>query len=124
MKYKSVLDNVVYLDIETTGLNPINSEIIEIGALKITNSVQSKLNILIKPIKEVPIGIYHLCDGLKADDLYKGYTLIEAKRMLIEFIKDLPLICHNKSFEESFFSYYFPEVKNSILDSIDRKSVV
>ncbi|MBC5630005.1 DEAD/DEAH box helicase [Clostridium sp. NSJ-6] len=119
MKYKSVLDNVVYLDIETTGLNPINSEIIEIGALKITNSVQSKLNILIKPIKEVPIGIYHLCDGLKADDLYKGYTLIEAKRMLIEFIKDLPLICHNKSFEESFFSYYFPEVKNSILDSME-----
>lgn len=119
MKYKSVLDNVVYLDIETTGLNPINSEIIEIGALKISNSVQSKLNILIKPIKEVPIGIYHLCDGLKADDLYKGYTLIEAKRMLIEFIKDLPLICHNKSFEESFFSYYFPEVKNSILDSME-----
>lgn len=53
MKYKSVLDNVVYLDIETTGLNPINSEIIEIGALKITNSVQSKLNILIKDRKSV-----------------------------------------------------------------------
>ncbi|SCK03054.1 Probable ATP-dependent helicase dinG homolog [uncultured Clostridium sp.] len=119
MKYKSVLDNIVYIDIETTGLNPINSEIIEIGALRIKNSVQSKLSILIKPTKEVPKGIYHLCDGLKDVDLNNGYTLNEAKRILIEFIRDLPLICHNKSFEESFFSYYFPEVKNIILDSME-----
>lgn len=119
MKYKSVLDNVVYLDIETTGLNPLNSEIIEIGALKIKDSVQSKLSILIKPIKEVSVGIYHLCEGLKKDDLDNGYTLNEAKRLLIEFIEDLPLICHNKSFEKSFFSYYFPEIKNSILDSME-----
>lgn len=119
MKYKSVLDNIVYLDIETTGLNPINSEIIEIGALKVTNSIQSKLSILIKPKKEVPKGIYHLCDGLKESDLDKGYTLNQAKVMLMEFIKDLPIICHNKSFEESFFSYYFPEVKNIILDSME-----
>ena len=31
----SVLDNVVFLDIETSGLNPNKSEIIEIGAVKI-----------------------------------------------------------------------------------------
>ena len=124
MKYKSVLDNVVYLDIETTGLNPINSEIIEIGALKITNSVQSKLSILIKPTKEVPIGIYHLCEGLKEDDLNNGYTLNEARDILIEFIEDLPLICHNKYFEESFFSYYFPGIKNIILDSMELSCIL
>ena len=119
MKYKSVLDNVVYLDIETTGLNPLNSEIIEIGALKIKDSVQSELSILIKPREEVPKGIYNLCEGLNKDELNNGYTLKDAEKLLIEFIDDLPLICHNKSFEESFFSYYFPKVKNNILDSME-----
>lgn len=117
--YKSVLDNVVYLDIETTGLDSISSEIIEIGALKIKNNIQSKLSILIKPKKEVPIGIYHLCEGLKKEELDKGYEINEAKEVLFQFIEDLPLICHNKSFEESFFCCYFPEVKNKILDSME-----
>lgn len=124
MKFKSVLDNVVYLDIETTGLNPANAEIIEIGALKIKDSIQSELSILLKPRKQVPISIYHLCSGLKEEDLENGHTLEEAKKMLLEFVDDLPIICHNASFEISFFDTYIPEMKNVFLDSMELAAIL
>ena len=82
MNYKSVLNNVVYLDIETTGLDPLSSEIIEIGAIKIKDFIQSEISILIKPLKDVPKGIYHLCEGLRKEDLDNGYELQEAKIIL------------------------------------------
>lgn len=119
MNYKSVLNNVVYLDIETTGLDPLSSEIIEIGAIKIKDFIQSEISILIKPLKDVPKGIYHLCEGLRKEELDNGYELQEAKSILKEFIEELPLICHNKSFEKSFFSYYFPDINNNMLDSME-----
>ena len=34
-KIVSIVKDVVFLDIETSGLNPKNSEILEIGAVKI-----------------------------------------------------------------------------------------
>ena len=87
-------------------LSEIKAEIIEIGALKIKDSIQSELSILLKPRKQVPISIYHLCSGLKEEDLENGHTLEEAKKMLLEFVEDLPIICHNASFEISFFDTY------------------
>ena len=119
MNYKSILDNVVYLDIETTGLNPLNSEITEIGAIKIKDSFQNKLSILIKPTNFIPISTCQICEGLNTADLNQGYTISEAKDILIKFIEDLPLICHNKSFVTSFLLYYFPEIKSTILNSME-----
>ena len=34
----SIVQDVVFLDIETSGLNPYTSEILEIGAIKIENN--------------------------------------------------------------------------------------
>ena len=41
----SILDNVIYLDIETTGLDENTSEIIEIGAVKIKNNELSTYSV-------------------------------------------------------------------------------
>ena len=44
----SILDNIVFLDIETSGLNPITCEIIEIGAIKLEKGKFKVINTLIK----------------------------------------------------------------------------
>ena len=61
---KSILDNVIYLDIETTGLDEVCSEIIEIGAIKFKNGAVTKYETLIRPRGRVPVEIYNLCTGI------------------------------------------------------------
>ena len=115
----SILDNVIYLDIETTGLDENTSEIIEIGAVKIKNNELSTYTTLIRPRGRVPAEIYKLCSGLNEAELYSARTLNTIISELIEFLEDLPLICHNGSFERRFFKTHIKEVENEIMDSME-----
>ena len=57
---KSILDNVIYLDIETSGLDEVCSEIIEIGAIKFKDNKVTTFETLIRPRGRVPVVIYYL----------------------------------------------------------------
>ncbi|MFT8351108.1 helicase C-terminal domain-containing protein [Clostridium saccharoperbutylacetonicum] len=120
----SILDNVIYLDIETTGLDEKSSEIIEIGAVKIKNGIISTYETLIRPRGRVPISIYKLCIGLNETDLYNARTLSSVKEEAIGFLEDLPLICHNGGFERKFLGYHIPEIKNKIMDSLELAAIL
>lgn len=116
---KSILDNVIYLDIETTGLDEKSSEIIEIGAVKIKNNEITTYETLIKPRGRVPAGIYSLCTGLNEKELLSARSLNAVRSEVVEFLEDLPLICHNGNFEKKFLNYHIPDIKNEILDSME-----
>lgn len=115
----SILDNVIFLDIETSGLNPLNSEIIEVGAVKIKNGKVEIFNTLIKNKKEIPIEIFFLCKNLKEEDLEKSPELKDVRKKLKEFLGDYTVICHNSEFEKNFLQHYIPEIKNTIIDSME-----
>lgn len=121
---KSILDNVIYLDIETTGLDEYNSEIIEVGALKVKNSQITKYSTLIRPRGRVPINIYELCSGLDEKELKQAKRINEVKKELMSFIEDYPLICHNGGFEKRFLNHHIPEIKNRILDSMELSAIL
>ena len=106
----SILDNVIYLDIETTGLDENSSEIIEIGAVKVKEGVITTYNTLIRPRGRVPIGIYNLCTGLNEIELLSARSLNTIKQEVLEFLEDLPLVCHNSNFERKFL--YCPHSRN------------
>lgn len=123
-EFISILDNVIYLDIETTGLDPLNSEIIEIGAVKIKNGSIETFSTLVKNKKEIPIEIYSLCSGLSDGDFKNAPTLSIVIDELINFVEDSVIICHNASFERKFLTYYIPKVKNKILDSMELAAIL
>ena len=120
----SVLDNVIFLDIETSGLNPNKSEIIEIGAIKIEGINTFTFETLIKNKKEIPLEIFSLCTGLKKEDFKNALDLNMVKKKLIEFVEDKTIICHNALFEKSFFDVYIPELKNEIIDSMELAAIL
>jgi Rad3-related DNA helicases len=120
----SILDNVVYLDIETTGLDEKSSEIIEIGAVKIKEGVITTYSTLIRPRGRVPVGIYNLCAGLTERDLLSARSLNNVKEEVLDFLENLPLVCHNSNFERKFLYYHFPEIKNEIMDSMEFAAIL
>ncbi|MCU9813259.1 exonuclease domain-containing protein [Paraclostridium sp. AKS81] len=92
---KSILNDVVYLNIVTSGLNTNTSEIIEIAAIKVINNEVFKFTTLIKPYEEVPVSVFGTCKNLKQNDLDKAPTIYQIKNKFIDFIKDYPIICHD-----------------------------
>ncbi len=121
---KSVIDNVVFLDIETSGLDEKVCEIIEIGAVKIKEGRMYTYSTLIKPNGRIPSEIYNLCTGLKPEMFKNAPSLSGIKDNLVIFLEDLPLICHNGNFEKRFFNYHMPYIKNNIMDSLELAAIL
>ena len=118
---KSILNDVVYLNIVTSGLNPNTSEIIEIAAIKVINNEVFKFNTLIKPYEEVPVSVFGTCKNLKQNDLDKAPTIYQIRNKFIDFIKDYPIICHDLKSKKCFLDKYVFEnkrFKNELLDSM------
>ncbi len=114
----------VALDIETTGFDFIENEIIEIGAVRFEKGKEKKsFSIFIKPSKPVPNFIKRLTN-ITDEQLASGETLTNALTSLIEFLKDDVVVCHNKSFDIGFLNTKFkekglPKIKNQTLDTLD-----
>ncbi|SDO89854.1 helicase C-terminal domain-containing protein [Clostridium gasigenes] len=121
---KSILDNVIYLNIETTGLDEKTSEIIEIGAVKIKDSIVTTFNTFIKPKGRIPLSIYDLCIDLREEDLLSARNIEYVKSELLGFLEVLPLICSNGEYVKSFFEYHIIEVKNEVLDLMEMAAIL
>ena len=122
-KEKNLVDDYVVFDLETTGLDPKNAKIIEIGALKYRdNELLEEFNVLINPEVLIP-DVITAITGID-DELVKNAILIdEALPKFIEFIEDLPLVAHNAKFDLSFIeenisALNLPMITNTNIDTV------
>lgn len=101
-KFNKINKEIIILDIETDGLDKINDNIIEIGAIKIQDNKIDKLDILINTKKEIPKNIIKLTgiDNKLLEE--KGIKKEIALKKLLDFIKDLPIIGYNIDFDIKF----------------------
>ena len=111
--------NLAFIDIETTGLNVIKHEIIEIGCVITTPQfeVVEEFELKIKPERideadpvALKISHYNQTEWKKASTLNKAMKILSMKT------KDCIMVGHNVSFDASFLEYAFAEtgVKNSM----------
>ena len=93
----------VVVDVETTGLNPMNDKIIEIGAiLVINNKVESIFSKLIKINTPIPNQIQALT-GISDEMLnIDGNKIEDALPEFIKFVGDRTVVSHNIKFDYEF----------------------
>lgn len=94
----SLLDNIIYLNIKTSGINPSEDKILEISAIK---------------IKDNKIDVFN------KDNLRKYSSLIDIKDELVKFLGKEIIICHNSFFIKGFIDYNIPQIKNKFIDSME-----
>jgi DNA polymerase III epsilon subunit family exonuclease len=97
-------EQFVIVDLETTGLNPLKHEIIEIGAIKVNRDSINHITFqaLLKPKNRIPKMITEIT-GITQDMVDKDGENLESVMMeFIKFIGDLHLVAYNAEFDMGF----------------------
>ena len=116
-------DNFVIVDLETTGLNPQNSEIIEMGAIKVKNNkVVDKMDVFVKPSRPLSYFTTKLT-GITNEMVDEGLSLKDALNVFVEFSDGMRLMAHNAKFDMGFLDTYMKKVfgtgaPNNALDTL------
>jgi len=97
-------NNLVYLDIETTGLSiSQGAKICEIAMLKICDGAETTFNKLINPNQLIPEACSKI-HGITDDMVKDSPKFSEVADEVAKFIDGFVLVCHNASFDLNFVS--------------------
>ncbi|MBN1966791.1 MAG: DEAD/DEAH box helicase [Anaerolineae bacterium] len=115
---------IIALDLETTGLDPDNDRIIEIGMARFRDGeVIETYDTLIDPQRELPPHITSLT-GIKPDDLIDAPKLAAVLDKVSRFIGSAPVLGHNVGFDLSFLQRAGIAYDNQGLDTYELASVM
>ena len=98
-------DNLIWsaVDIETTGINPYQYEILEIGAVRFSlKGIQEKFQVMVKTNKKQDPKSRQIHNISDEEVKKKGISIKEALEKFLVFISEYPLVFHNASFDISF----------------------
>lgn len=98
--------DLVFLDIETTGINEDSDEIIEIGAIKVSDDEEIEFHRLIRADVHIPDEVRKLT-GITDEMLRNGTVLETSIRDLAVFIREAVLVGYNLSFDIRFLNKAF-----------------
>jgi len=121
-KGQSLDDTFVVFDIETTGLNPKVSKIIEIGAVKIVNGeVAGTFSKFVNPEVPIPYNITKLT-SITDEMVIDAETIEVVLPEFLEFVGDSVLVAHNAGFDTKFIKKYAKDmgrkVDNTVVDTM------
>lgn len=110
----------VAIDVETTGLSPINNELIEISAIKYNgNKKIDTFSTLVKPKMPIPYRITEIT-GITNDMVKNSPQIEEVMPNLVEFVGNSPIVAHNANFDYKFIQNYSNGSfsKNKVIDTV------
>lgn len=111
-----VLDTpLVFVDIETNGLDHIRGRVIEVAAIRVENGrITRTFNQLIDPGTELPAFITTLT-GIRAEDLRGAMPFRQIARELYDILDGAIFVAHNVRFDYSFLKQEFARVNKKFL---------
>ncbi len=115
---------LVSIDLETTGLSVENDAIIEIGAVRIRdNQVVEEFSTLINPSFAISEEVTHIT-GIHQEDLRGAPSLKDMLPALVQFVGDAPVIAHNVQFDIGFLRRFGTLHNNQTLDTVEIASIM
>ena len=114
-----MINTYVSIDLETTGLNPKQDKIIEIGAVKVVSGqVVETFSGFVNPGRKLEERIIELT-GIQDRELADAPYIEEIFPKLEEFLGDLPLVGHSILFDYSFLK----KVAVNVNRSFEKKAI-
>ena len=96
------MDAYICIDLETTGLNPKEDRIIEIGAVKVCQGkITERFSTFIQPGRKLEERITELT-GIRDEDLENAPEIEAVLEQLLDFMGGVPLLGHSILFDYSF----------------------
>ncbi len=125
---RSLDDEFIVFDIETTGLSSIKDRITEIGAVKIRQGkLVDRFSELINPGIPIPDNIVKLT-GITDEMVKDKETIKEILPKFLEFVGDSPLVAHNASFDCGFIRAKAGELgvtlSNVVIDTLQLSRIL
>ncbi len=114
----------ISLDIETTGLNPEQDEILEIGAVRFKGDhTYDTYSVLVHPGRPIPYKIQQLT-GITPADINGAPPIGSVLPELRRFVGDNPIIGHNIGFDLSFLRKQGLFKQNMGVDTFELASIL
>ena len=115
-------DEYIVVDIETTGLNPMRDELLEIGAVRVKGrDILDSFSTFVRPQNPIPSEIVRLT-GIDDSMVADAPDAQAALSKLLAFVKDAPIAAHNAWFDLSFLRNvarrHAIAFDNGVLDSL------
>ncbi len=110
---------LIALDLETTGLDPSQDDIIEIGAVRFEGSrVVEQWSTFVKPTRPIPYIVSQIT-GIVQDDVNNAPSIDAVLPTFQAFIGKSPWIAHNATFDGAFLTRYGIAQANQRIDTFD-----
>lgn len=110
-------NSFIVFDLETTGLNPENNQIIEIGAIKYIDGIeQERFHTYVNPEFHIPEEATRI-NGISDKTVKDAPNIHKAIKMFLDFINDSYLIAHNARFDMSFVQTQLNQLSFNLIDN-------
>ncbi len=115
---------IVAIDLETTGFDPVRDEIIEIGAVRwVDGEITEEFSTFVDPKRAIPPVITQLT-GIRDEDVLGAPSVSDAVAQVSSFAGKAPFIAHNISFDASFLNKRGALLTNPHIDTFELASVL